>query len=252
MISERDLARGFHGLWGEALPLLNAHMVHLFNGAYREQVVDHDVGRLGSAIATQSDTDSAVVAEFAFHLARLAHEQEVGSEDLGNEAALLAEAEANALLLIGEYEGGKTEPRVSLKESERSEGLLLLKNYDVLLSNYARDEIEFCPRIPGCGFVKGCTADLSLGDCLFEVKTVSRNIAGKDIRQLFVYLALQSGTGEERWSEGGFFNPRRGLLYQFSLDRVIPMMSGGQLKAEVFGRMLDFFAQRDIQLDTEF
>jgi hypothetical protein len=95
-------------------------------------------------------------------------------------------------------------------------------------------------------------ADLSIGKTLFEVKTVERNIASKDLRQLLVYLALQSATGEKRWSQGGFFNPRRGLVYEFSIDKIIPLISGGRLASEVFQDMVQFFGTRDIQIDSAF
>ena len=47
---------------------------------------------------------------------------------------------------------------------------------------------EFTPKIRGAGFLSECEADISIGPSLFEVKTAESKIAGKDIRQLLVYL----------------------------------------------------------------
>ena len=108
----------------------------------------------------------------------------------------------------------------------------------------------FLPRIPGCGFVNECAADLVIGDCLFEVKTVERNIAGKDIRQLLVYLALQSATDKKVWRDAGFFNPRRRVSYRSSVDKMIPLISGGRVASEVFRDMVELFCTRNMQYDS--
>ena len=247
MISERQLAKGFRGLWDEALPLLTPHFVRLFNEAYGRKLDDGIF-----TVPSRPDTDSAVVAEFAFHVARLVHERATSFRDVANNDTLLSDAESTALSLIGKYERPKHDPPTSLNQSERSDGLLLVRNYELFLASYATEEIEFRPSIPGSGFVDACTADLSIGDALFEVKTVERNIGSKDLRQILVYLALQSATSEKRWTQAGFLNPRRGLVYKFSLETTIPLMSGGRLTSEVFQHMLQFFGTRDIQLDSAF
>lgn len=59
-------------------------------------------------------------------------------------------------------------------------------------------------------------------------------------------------TGARRWSQAGFFNPRKGLIYQFEIDKIIPLMSGGRLTSEVFQEMVEYFCARDIQLDSKF
>ena len=247
MISERQLARGFRGLWNEVLPVLTPHFMRLFNEAYSRGPADGI-----SAVPSRPDTDPAVVAEFAFHVARLAHERVGSFRGVADNDIILSDAESTALSLIDEYENVKHAPPTSLSQNARSEGLLLVRNYEVFLATYSSQEIEFRPDIPGSGFVDACTADLSIGSTLFEVKTIERNIGSKELRQLLVYLALQSATGEKRWSQAGFFNPRRGLVYEFSVDKIIPLMSGGRLASEVFHDMVQFFGTRDIQLDLAF
>jgi len=93
---------------------------------------------------------------------------------------------------------------------------------------------------------------MSIGESLFEVKTVDRNLAGKDIRQLLVYLALQAATGDRKWRSGGLFNPRRARYYQFYVDELVPKMSGGNSAAEVLREIVEFLSTRDIQVDATF
>jgi hypothetical protein len=247
MISERQLAKGFRELWDEILPVLTPHFMRLFNEAYRSEI-SGDI----SPVQSGRDTDPAMVAEFAFHLARLVHERAGSFEDVSPNDPLIMRAESIALSLIAQYETIKYVPPTPLTQDARSEGLLLVRNYGTFLAKHSTEEIKFSPNIPGSGFIDSCMADLSIGKTLFEVKTVERNIASKDLRQLLVYLALQSATGEKRWSQGGFFNPRRGLVYEFSIDKIIPLISGGRLASEVFQDMVQFFGTRDIQIDSAF
>ena len=251
MISERQFARGFQQLWREVLPLLNPHFVTVFNEVYRQKLM-HKNGTQAPVVASGDSTDASVVAEFAFHLVRLASERSIPFLDAANDNRLLSDAEKTALTLVRQYESRQVEIPHILSIVEKSEALLLVENYSTFLSGHSKSAIEFRPYIRGAGFVNSCTGDLSVSTALFEIKTVNRNIAGKDIRQLLVYLALQSASGTRRWSEAGFFNPRRALVYQFSVDSVIPLLSGGRLTSEVFDQMVEYFGTRDLQFDSAF
>lgn len=251
MISERQAAQEFHALWNEVLPLLTPHFVRLFNEGFRKPLLDAN-GLLAPIITPAPDSDPALVAELAFHLARLAHSRGEPTVDVVRDEGLIQEAEQLAISLMSEYESGAATRRNAVGEGEREEALRLLGNYEIFLSGYADREVEFSPLVRGSGFVDACAGDISVGESLFEVKTVKRNIAGKDIRQLMVYLALQAATGNRRWSDAGFFNPRQACVYLFSVDRVVPLMSGGRLAAEVFEEMVGAFAMRDIQVDSPF
>ena len=250
MISEQQLAKGFQQLWGEILPLLSPHFVHVFNEAYRQPLKKAD-GRPATVVPIGNHTNPALVAEYAFHIVRLAHEDSVPLLDAAQDKEVLSHAGAKALASIREYESEGKAPE-TLNSGELAEALLLVNNYASFLSGRAEEVIEFSPHIPGAGFVDACSGDLSVSSTLFEVKTVNRNIAGKDIRQLLVYLALQAATGTRRWPDAGFLNPRRALFYEFSVDKVIPLMSGGRWTMEVFELMVEYFGRRDIQLDSAF
>lgn len=250
MISERQFAQEFHGFWRECLPLLTPHFVHLFNEGFREVLFDR-VGLAAREVSSAESNDPSLVAEVAFHLAKLAYERQVDLRDAPHETMLIEEAEANAVRAIRGYEKDRIHEMV-VRAEERAEALMLLQNYDALLSTFSGVEIQFSPRIRGAGIVNMCMADLSVGNTLFEIKTVKRSIAGKDIRQLLVYLALQAAAGQRRWNEAGFFNPREGCIYLFSVDTFIPLISGGRLSVEVFDDIIQIMSTSDVQIDAPF
>jgi hypothetical protein len=132
------------------------------------------------------------------------------------------------------------------------EAFALAQNYNRFFNVRAQGQsIEFGPEIPGAGFLSLCKGDMSIGNALFEVKTVDRNLSGKDIRQLIVYLALQAATGERRWLRAGFFNPRRAVYYEFGVDEIVERMSG-RSAVEVFQELVGFVCTSDVQVDVAF
>ncbi|ANM28510.1 hypothetical protein ABI59_01030 [Acidobacteria bacterium Mor1] len=139
-----------------------------------------------------------------------------------------------------------------MSTEEWSEVRLLANRYAAFLRIHSHDPVQFSPRINGWGVLPTGEADLAVGDTLFEVKTVNRNIAGKDLRQLLIYLALTTTDTDHRWEYGGFLNPRRSLWYKFSVDSVVRQISGGYSPREVFRELLSYFDERDITLDTRF
>ena len=253
MISERTFSQSFAGFWAELLPLLSPMFVHMFNEGLREEFFDTS-GALVRPISRMMDVgESAIIAEFAFRLAKLSIESRMSiSEAFRDERARVTALE-QAMATVRSYEEAGGEIPTLLTELEQEEGLALACNYEYFLDQRGRRETAvFCPRIPGAGFVSSCEADISIAGSLFEVKTVNRNIASKDIRQLLVYLALQAATGERRWSRAGFFNPRKSEYHEFNIDNFIAAMSGGRSSVEVFREIVEFASSREIQLDNVF
>ncbi|HET7675964.1 MAG TPA: hypothetical protein VFL54_10615, partial [Gammaproteobacteria bacterium] len=141
---------------------------------------------------------------------------------------------------------------ILLNDDEILESFALAAQYRALFDFVGAAKVEFNPIIRGAGFLGVCSADLSIDDTLYEVKTVSRKITGRDIRQLMVYLALQYSTGIRRWISAGFFNPRKSLHYKFSIEHLIYRTSGGRAVPDVFGAIIDFLSTRGVEIDTEF
>jgi hypothetical protein len=185
-------------------------------------------------------------------MARVAFEGGISVNDLIKDENLRAIAFEQAQHALRAHVGESRGP-LELGGSENTEAIRIAENYGHFLASLRADSpIAFFPKIRGAGFLGSVQADLSAGDTLYEVKTVNRNIAGKDLRQLITYLALQVATGERRWNRGGFFNPRRALTYQFSVDEVIYKVSGGRAPGEVFQEVIDFLSTRAVEIDAKF
>lgn len=253
MISERTFAHSFSGFWAELLPLLNPSLVHMINEGYKERLTNIIGLPLNEVDKKGKSGDSSVIAEFAFFITKMAVEKGISVKQVFKNETIVKSAMKCAIITVERYESSSKPITTSLENNELEEVLELALNYERFFrQRKGKGAIEFYPKIPGAGFILSCQADISIGSSLFEVKTVNRNIAGKDIRQLIVYLALQAATGERRWRKAGFFNPRRALYQEFDIDNVILRMSGGRPSIEVFQELIDFVCVRDIQIDTSF
>ena len=252
MISERSFASSFEGFWSELLPLLTPTFLHTMSEMYKEPLTD-PFGIPLKPIPKAADTASAVVAEFAFYLAKCAIQNGITVRTAFGDEGLRSNAEMTAADAVRRYEGAFQYPSVKLRNDELSEGFMIAENYQRFFAQIPRmDRPEFEPTVRGAGFLETCRADVSIGQALFEVKTVDRNLASKDIRQLIVYLALQAATGERRWTVGGFFNPRKAEYHEFAVDDLIAQISGGRSSSEVYHTLVHFACSWDIQFDTAF
>ncbi|MFA5182976.1 MAG: hypothetical protein WC405_16785 [Syntrophales bacterium] len=253
MITERSFASSFPNFWQELLPLLTPVCVHLLNAGHEEHLQDENGLELDSIKASEETRDAAIVSEFAYHLAREAFHRSLPVRDAFDDDTVRDAAQDAAFGLVNRYEGRSVLPDASLNTAELYEGLQLAARYELFArSQGGAERCIFQVPIKGCGFLHACAADLAIGDYLVEVKTVKRTLAGKDIRQLVVYLALSSATHPDPWQHAGFFNPRRATFHRFQTHELIDLMSGGKSVVDVYSELLDFTCSSDVQLDSTF
>lgn len=253
MISERSFAASFPGFWQELLPLLTPSCVHLLNAGHEKHLRDANGLELDPVDTNDETRDAAIVSEFAYRLAREAFTRELSVSEAFDDRCLQSAAEAVAVDLITRYEGRNVLPDSTLNAAELDEGLQLASRYESFASvQGGREQCVFQTPIKGCGFLHACATDLVIGDYLVEVKTVKRTLAGKDIRQLVVYLALSSISQATAWQYAGFFNPRRSTYHRFQVHELIDLMSGGKSVVDVYTELLDFTCSSDVQLDSAF
>ena len=253
MITERTFAASFHDFWRELLPLLTPSCVHLLNAGHEEHLLDEHGAELDT-VATHEDTrDAAIVSEFAYHLARESYTRGLSVSETFADTTVQRSAETAALGLIARYEGKDLPNDYTLNAAELSEGFELASRYESFVRLHCEPEhCIFQAPIKGCGFLHACAADLVIGNHIVEVKTVKRRLAGKDIRQLVIYLALSSVGRDESWEYAGFFNPRRSTFHRFHVHELIDLISGGKSVVEVYSDLLEFICSSDVQLDSVF
>lgn len=253
MISEKAVASVFNGFWEEVLPLLTPSFVRVFNEAHSEELVDLPSSNFTRIPIAPEVTKHDLVAEFAFCAAEASHVYGNSIIDIENDQQAINEIYLKSVGFLKRYDLGDGE--ILLNEVEINEAFKLAGQYQRFFEylHLRHSQIEFRPKIRGAGFLGNCTADISAGDTLYEVKAVSRNLAGRDIRQLLIYLGLRSVDDDvTQWEYAGFFNPRRALHYRFSVEHLIYRTSGGRSKTEVFDRLIRFLDAREIELDTPF
>ncbi len=252
MISERAFARSFTSFWQELVPLLTPRFVSLFNEAYAKALVDEG-GSLLEVMPIERGIRADIVAEFAFWGARLSHEGGGTPGSLRDDPAIIQEASRRALEAVQRYEGVEPDVIHPLLPTELREGLALAENYTSLyraLQPISR--IEFSPRFQGCGFLNAAEGDLGIDGTLVEVKTTTRKVAGKDLRQLVTYLALDAGAGSQRWSHVSVFNPRRGTFHRADVDALLFRISGGKPRVDVLSELVEFVQTTELVNDRPF
>lgn len=253
MINERAFASAFHDFWRELLPLLTPSCVHILSTGH-EVVLSNEAGEaLPPVTVRDKSRDSAVVSEFAYHLAHAAMSHSMTILDTTRNAEIFDTAQTKAIDLVNEYEGKIDFADTTLNTAEIEEGIELAQRYEAFVRHESQSgQVQFSVPIPGAGFMPACNADMAIGDYLVEVKTVKRSLAGKDIRQLIIYLALSAASGGPIWTHAGFLNPRRSTFHKYRTTELIKIMSGGKSVVDVFGSFSDFVCSSDVQLDTAF
>lgn len=252
MISERAFAKSFASFWQELVPLLTPRFVRLFNEAYQKGLFDATGSPL-KAVPIEAGTRADIVAEFAFWGARLLHDSDQVPESLLENPEMVQEASRMAFEVVQQYEGMKPDMIRPLLPVELNQGLALAKNYESLYrACVPMTHIEFSPRFQGCGFLNAAEGDLGIDGTLVEVKTTTRKVSGKDLRQLITYLALDAGAGRHRWSHVAVFNPRRGTLHRAEVDALLLRMSGGRPRVDVLAELVEFVQATQLVNDRTF
>ncbi len=250
MISEKEIAKEFSGLWDDVLPLLTPQFVRLFNAVNSDDLTDYPQSKFNQIPIGRNIEKHDLVAELSFQLAKLSVERNIPVNSFNGETKDFKDAYHNSVAFLKKY--ASEDEMVILNPDEISEAFAIAMQYEHFFPYVKAENVEFSPTIAGAGYLGACYADLSVDDTLYEIKTVSRNIAGKDIKQLILYLALQHSTGTRRWLHAGFFNPRKSIHYKFSVDHLIYRTSGGKSASEVFSDIVDFLSMRGIEIDAIF
>jgi hypothetical protein len=252
MISERTFARSFDSVWQEVLPLLTPHFVAIFNQAYEVALTNESGNELSVLPVDDGIEHPDIVSEFAFQLAKIACTKGLPLGLVAMDASLTETAEKNAVRLIERYEGSQPHKMAPMSEVERLEGFRLCERYSALYSVFPGSPVEFNPRFQGAGFINASEGDISIGNCLVEVKTSTRKCRGRDIRQLIIYLALDANASGNRWSCVGVFNPRRGTFHRAEIDPLILRLSGGKPPSDVFAELVAFAESYEPAIERTF
>ncbi|MEP1093544.1 MAG: hypothetical protein ABJG78_00445 [Cyclobacteriaceae bacterium] len=243
MISERNVAEKFSPIWKEVLPMLTPNFMKVFNESH---VVKVDSKKVRHSNSYQAD----IISEIAFLSSKNVFNNEISLDDLLKGSAVLSKNIELANMKAAEYHSDVI-PLSNLTKAEVNELRQLIGNLLRFIKSRNGVEVEFSPSLKGFGFLKSCMADLSVDNALFEIKTVNRKFRSKDLKQLFIYLALHQAMGENKWLKAGLYNPRMNVYCEFNVDGMIKNLSGGKSSKMALRELLESLT-RDVEIEKHF
>ncbi|WP_078211742.1 hypothetical protein [Flavobacterium sp. LM5] len=242
MITERDIAEKFSIIWKQHFPLLTPNFMRVFNEA--------KIFNINAPIPINENVRNDIVSEIAFNIVEKITIEKTKVEVFINDENILKkiiEVTAKAIWKSGNY----SENDLILNDYELNEIKRICNNTIEFIEKLKKSELQFKPEFKGYSFIPDLIGDLSIDDTLFEIKTVNRNFKSSDLKQLFIYLALQQVSTGQNWKNAGLYNPRKGTYCIFNVKGLIYNLTGGKSPNEAFENLLDGLT-RDIQLDSKF
>lgn len=242
MITERDIAEKFSIIWKQHFPLLTPNFMRVFNEA--------QIFNINAPIPINENVRNDIVSEIAFNIVeKIMIEKTTVEEFINDENNLkkIIETTAKVIWKSANY----SEADLILNEYELNEIIRICNNLSEFITKLKKSQLQFKPKFKGYSFIPDLVGDLSIDDTLFEIKTVNRNFKSSDLKQLFIYLALQQVSTGLNWKYAGLYNPRKGTYCKFNVKSLIYNLTGGKTPNEAFENLLDGLT-RDIQIDSKF
>lgn len=242
MISERDISEKFSAIWKQNFPLLTPNFIRVFNDT---QIRDINSKKVISLEEVRYD----LVSETAFNLSEFAYLNSLTPLKAFTETAQIKIIKETANSIWGN--DNYKEDDLTISEIEKQEIISIAVNTLEFIEKIGSQDVLFKPRLNGYSFIPDIYADISIGDSLFEIKTVNRNFKSSDLKQLFIYIALRQVSDKESWKFAGLYNPKKGVYCTFNIGNLIYNLTGGKTPNEAFENLLNGL-NRDIEIDSRF
>ncbi len=111
---------------------------------------------------------------------------------------------------------------------------------NALLKTYKnKHKLVLRPVFKGCGILFEAEADLLYSNTLSEIKAGDRTFGVQDLRQIYVYIALNSLENKYAINKVELYNPRTGLLWNEYVEVVSDNIAGTPT-IEIVNEILDF------------
>lgn len=214
MISEKNFCTHYSTFWRETLPNLEP-VVRGINLGYE---------RVWNPLPTKSEAKrrdfvSEVGYRLSFHLS-----DNVSASQLKDRIEMIARAVFQELSLqINDL--WNEEYYLSNIEIDEIRRLAdLIRKYLMLLPPLGDNFVR--PFYSGHGILGNCYGDFEKDDSLIEMKYVSRNFRGTDIRQLLTYSALRYYKTGKEYRNLYLFNPLRGVHFPTTITEILSSAAG--------------------------
>lgn len=235
MISERSFAKGYSSFWNELLPGSSSY-VRLINTGLKDSVY---------APIEKKDIPGrrALVNGISFEVFREVIKGRIEFDNVKGidlkEKILeeIVEKELKFLKRIdyaGEYDKGMGINEISIIKEMSRRLILQFRRYK---------DLVFYPKFKGCGIIFEVTGDLMYLDTLAEIKAGERNFSILDLRQLFIYGALNHAMVESKQiNKFHLFNPRTGIVWLENVDTVAENLSGSGINY-VYSEIINYVSE---------
>lgn len=215
VITEKHFSLSHAGFWQQLLPTASSYLRECNGGAARFELP------LSSNV---SPRERGVVNETGFRLFAAA----VVS---GREPALLPdstvkECVALAISHIGYMREFHRTPPTEPGRQGLAEAVEIASRLVGFCRRLHLADVSVLPKLPGCGWLDSCRADMHAKEILFEVKAGDRRFHSSDFRQLLCYCALNFSSKTLPVETICLVNPRTGRYFADKLEHVCQRMSG--------------------------
>lgn len=237
MISEKTFINTFTSFWRELLPIGEKFVRNL----------NLQLERFCPPIESNIKGDRrALVSEIAFTIFSRAN-----SDDKIINRSFLTQKEILDITKVARIRISRLDrkdiskiPKASLNEF--AEALRLAELTQRFFKEYEKDiSIRVHPPFQGCGFIDECVGDILAGETLYEIKSGDRSFRSTDLRQIFVYCALNYALSQYNINKVGMFNPRLGVFFKLTIDD-FAINQSGRSASEIFGEIIHFISGSEI------
>ncbi len=243
MITERSIAEKFTAIWKQNFPLLTSNFIRVFNETQLNDINS-------SPVVTNKDVRYDIVSEVAFNLSEIVSECNEPIDTIIKDKTKFEGIIKNTAKTIW-TSGNYTKEDLILTADEISDIRGISRNIVEFIGKVGGSDVYFKPKLKGYGFIPDLEADLAIDDTLYELKTVKRNFKSSDLKQLFIYLALQQMSDNPNWNYAGLYNPRKGMYCKLDVKKTVYDLSGGNTPNETFENFLNGLV-RDLEVDSKF
>lgn len=233
MISELGFIRSYNTFWKSLFP----------GGDDYVRLINSSLGEKFDKPLTFDDIPNrrALINGISFSLFELLSLKNIKTTDidkLSTESSLLKE-----ILLIEKKALSNLRFGEKLSTKINEEELKVIKSISKrLFDQYSRKhQLKVRPKFKGCGIIFEANGDIVYSNTLSEIKAGDRNFNIQDIRQLYVYLALNHQSKEYIINQIELCNPRTGVIWREYIDVVSGNIAGSST-IEVCNEIINFIS----------
>ncbi|MFA7359402.1 MAG: hypothetical protein WC139_00040 [Candidatus Kapaibacterium sp.] len=236
MISELTFIREYSSFWEKIFPGADFY-IRGINSVLSKKYIDK------LSISEDDTNRRALVNNVAFCLFDLLIKKSIKLDKLDT-----VNFESKKMIRLIELERYKLSNSrfgdILTSEISVSEKPVIIELSKRLFNYYSKKpHIIISPRFKGVGILNSVEGDVAYDNTLSEVKAGGKNFKIQDLRQLYIYLALNYiSTKKIDFTRIELFNPRTGMLWSEEIENVSSNLSGTST-AEILNDIIFYISE---------